>query len=132
LANNQWVKNIYYPGLVNHPGYHLHQQQTRGNGTVISFTTDSLALSNQIVEKTQLFTLSVSFGSLTSFISLPSAMSHASIPESKRTLPRDLIRLSIGIEDADDLIADLEQTFKEAIKSSRLATMAALVMTSEK
>lgn len=116
LANQSLVKNIYYPGLPSHPGYHLHQQQAKGNGTVISFTTESLTLSSQIVEITQLFTLSVSFGSLTSLISLPSAMSHASIPENKRTLAADLIRLSIGIEDVNDLIDDLDQAFNQTIR----------------
>lgn len=76
-----------------------------------------MALSKHIVENTELFSITVSFGSVKSLISLPCFMSHASIPSEvreSRGLSEDLIRLSVGIEDAEDLIADLDQAIKSA------------------
>lgn len=107
LKKHPKVKEIYYPGFNDHPGFDVQHQQAKGSGSIISFTTGSIEHSKKWIDAINLFTLSVSFGSLNSLISLPCAMSHASILES--SLPKDLIRLSIGIEDADDLIMDLEQ-----------------------
>jgi cystathionine beta-lyase len=81
---------------------------------VVSFETGSLELSRDIAESLKLFPITVSFGGLQSSVSLPGRMSHASVPENvaaQRRLPPDLVRLSIGIEDADDLIADLGNAF---------------------
>ena len=81
---------------------------------MISFTTGDASISQRVISSTQLFAIAVSFGSVNSVISLPCAMSHASIPVSlKQTfaLPADLVRLSVGIEDVDDLIEDLEHAF---------------------
>jgi cystathionine beta-lyase len=111
LQNHSHVKKIYSPALADHPGAALHAKQAKGNGTLISFTTDNLALSKQLINKTQLFVTSVSFGSLSSLISLPGDMSHASIKSEERNFNADLVRLSIGIEDPQDLINDLEQAF---------------------
>jgi cystathionine beta-lyase len=86
---------------------------------VISFTTGDASVSQRVVSSTQLFTIAVSFGSVNSVISLPCAMSHASIPVSlKQTfaLPADLVRISVGIEDVDDLIKDLERAFAIALR----------------
>ncbi len=112
LKQHDFIKKVYYPGLIDHPHHDLHFYQARGAGTVISFETGSLELSKNIIRRVQLFTLSVSFGSLNSLINLPCAMSHASIPIELRELPADLIRLSIGIEDAEDLISDLGQALQ--------------------
>ncbi len=112
LSQHSVIQNVYYPGLVSHPGYELHRRQATGNGAVISFTTGDVGFSERIVSKTQLFTIAVSFGSVNSVISLPRWMSHASIPDSLRDSlapPADLVRLSIGIEDVNDLIEDLDQ-----------------------
>jgi cystathionine beta-lyase len=114
LASRPEVKTIYYPGLPDHPGYDLHSRQANGGGSVISFTTGDVARSKRVVESTRLCSIAVSFGSVNSSISLPCYMSHASIPESMRSKlapPPDLIRLSVGIEDVEDIIADLEQAF---------------------
>jgi cysteine-S-conjugate beta-lyase len=95
----------------------LHVKQARGAGAVISFETGSFEVSKQVVEATQLFRISVSFGSVNSSISLPGCMSHASIPaevRQARSLATDLVRISVGIEDVDDLLADLEQAFERA------------------
>lgn len=111
LSRHPLTKGIYYPGLSSHPGYEIHKQQAAGPGTIISFETGSIELSKHIVEATQLFSISVSFGNVKSLISLPSSMSHASSSKITSHLPADLIRLSIGIEDVTDLISDLEQAF---------------------
>jgi cystathionine beta-lyase len=101
------VQRVWYPGLATHPGADIMRQQSRGPGTVLSFTTGSLERSVAVVEQTRLFTTSVSFGSVHSLISLPCRMSHASVPAHERTLPEDLVRISAGIEDCADLLADL-------------------------
>lgn len=117
LNSHQEIKHVYYPGLPEHPHYDLHRKQASGFGTVISFTTGSLDKSEKILEIVNLFTVSVSFGSLASLISIPCGMSHASIPEHERQLPRDLIRLSIGIEDVSDLVNDLESAIATTSKA---------------
>ena len=101
LAARPEIRNVFYPGL----------------GPVISFTTGDPDLSRRIVEAVRLFTIAVSFGSVGSSISLPCRMSHASIPvelRSRLAPPPDLVRLSVGIEDVDDLLADLEQAIAVA------------------
>jgi cystathionine beta-lyase len=111
------VKRVYYPGLPQHAGHDLQAQQARGTGALISFSTGSFELSRQVAEATRIFRVSVSFGSVNSSISLPGCMSHASIPaevRSSRAFGPDLVRLSIGIEDADDLVDDLDQAFEQA------------------
>jgi cysteine-S-conjugate beta-lyase len=114
LAGHARVKAVYYPGLPDDAGYALQQSQARGAGAVLSFTTDEFSLSKRIAERTEFFRIAVSFGSVNSTISLPGSMSHASVPvelQAARALPSDLVRLSLGIEDADDLIADLGRAF---------------------
>jgi cystathionine beta-lyase len=139
LAGHSRIKKVHYPGLPDHPGRDLHFSQARGAGAVLSFETGSVETSRRIVEATRLFTISVSFGNVTSLISLPCRMSHASIPAEARKqleLPEDLVRLSVGIEDPDDLIADLEQAFRdlsgkrtswERVVCCRLADVAGLL-----
>ncbi|MEO6964544.1 MAG: cystathionine beta-lyase [Acidobacteriaceae bacterium] len=115
LANHKSIQHVYYPGLKNSPGYELHRSQARGAGSVLSFTTGSIALSKAIAENADLFRITVSFGSVNSSISLPGSMSHASVPPevmAQRDLPNDLVRLSIGIEDEEDLLADLDRAIQ--------------------
>ena len=110
LAARPDVRRVHYAGLMDHPGHALHATQARGAGSLISFETGSRAMSKAVVERLQLFSIAVSFGNVKSLASLPCAMSHASIPEEvrrERALPEDLVRLSIGLEDADDLTEDL-------------------------
>jgi cysteine-S-conjugate beta-lyase len=121
LVAHPAVKHVYFPGLANHPGHELHAKQARGSGGLISFETGSFAFSKQFVEATQIFRISVSFGSINSSISLPGCMSHASIPaevRKERCLATDLIRLSVGIEDADDLVQDLDRAFERAAEGT--------------
>jgi len=106
------LKDVYHPGLNSHPGHDIHRSQAEGDGSVVSFTTGDAGVSMRIVEATKLFTITVSFGSVGSTISLPCQMSHASIPAHLRQRigpPADLVRISVGIEDVNDLVADLDQ-----------------------
>ncbi|KAF4374472.1 hypothetical protein F8388_016023 [Cannabis sativa] len=115
LASHPRVKKVNYAGLVDHPGHALHFSQATGAGSVLSFLTGSVALSKHIVETTKYFSIAVSFGSVKSLISLPCFMSHASIPaevRQARGLTEDLVRISVGIEDVNDLIADLDHALR--------------------
>lgn len=108
LRGHPAIREVFYPGM----------------GAVISFTTGDPELSRRIAEATRLFTIAVSFGSVGSSISLPCRMSHASVPPELRDRlgpPPDLVRLSIGIEDPDDLTADLAQAL-EVINTLRPAS----------
>lgn len=112
LAGHKKVRSVLYPGLAESPFYELQKRQARGAGAVLSFTTGSFDLARRIAEQTELFRIAVSFGSIHSTVSLPGQMSHASVPlelRDARAIPEDLVRLSIGIEDADDLIEDIAQ-----------------------
>ncbi|XP_027070317.1 cystathionine beta-lyase, chloroplastic [Coffea arabica] len=115
LSSHPRVKKVNYAGLPSHPGHALHYSQARGAGSVLSFLTGSLALSKHVAETTKYFSITVSFGSVKSLISLPCFMSHASIPAAVREargLTEDLVRISVGIEDENDLIADLDTALR--------------------
>lgn len=115
LTSHPRVKKVNYAGLPGHPGRSLHYSQAKGAGSVLSFWTGSLALSKHVVETTKYFSVTVSFGSVKSLISLPCFMSHASIPAAVREargLTEDLVRISVGIEDVNDLIADLDYALR--------------------
>ncbi len=117
LARHPAVARVRFPGLADHPGAALHARQASGPGSVVSFETGSPERSRRVVEALRLFAIAVSFGGVGSTASLPCRMSHASIPEEvrrARTLPEDLVRLSLGIEDAGDLLADLDQALAAA------------------
>lgn len=115
LVSHPRVKKVNYAGLPGHPGHSLHYSQAKGAGSVFSFLTGSLALSKHVAETTKYFSITVSFGSVKSLISLPCFMSHASIPadvREARGLTEDLVRISVGIEDVNDLIADLDYALR--------------------
>jgi cystathionine beta-lyase len=112
------VTRVRYPGLPGHPGSALHADQADGPGSLLSFETGSPERSRRIVEGARLFSIAVSFGCVASSISMPCYMSHASVPDSERVrrpLPRDLVRVSVGLEDARDLIEDLDRALRAAI-----------------
>ncbi|XAR64271.1 Cystathionine beta-lyase [Bertholletia excelsa] len=115
LSSHPKVKEVNYAGLPDHPGRSLHFSQAKGAGSVLSFLTGSLALSKHVVETTKYFSITVSFGSVKSLISMPCFMSHASIPAAVRKargLTEDLVRISVGIEDVNDLISDLDNALR--------------------
>lgn len=113
LSDHRLVSQVYYPGLPSHPHYELAQRQMSGPSGMVSFVVKGgEAQARQICEKTQLFTCAESLGGVESLIEHPSSMTHASIPQETRLMigiDDGLIRLSVGIEDKDDLWRDLEQ-----------------------
>lgn len=116
LENHSLVDKIFYPGLSSHPQYDLATRQMTEFGGMVSFTFKSGKKEDAIkfLENIKVFTLAESLGGVESLANLPAMMTHASIPEDKRAvlgITDDLVRLSVGIEDAEDLIADLEQAF---------------------
>lgn len=116
LLGNPKINKVYYPGFTDHPGHELAKQQMRHFGAMVSFDLkeDTLENANKILTKTKLFTLAESLGGVESLIGHPSTMTHASIPRAERLkvgLTDSLIRLSVGVEDVDDLLADLMQAF---------------------
>jgi cystathionine beta-lyase len=121
LSEHPLVERVYFPGLEAHPGFGLHARQARGPGAVISFETGSPEFSRRVVEGLRLFSICVSFGSVNSSVSLPYYMSHASVrPGHAGSTPpaRDLVRLSIGLEGQDDLVADLGAAIQSAQRAS--------------
>jgi cystathionine beta-lyase len=117
LRGRREVKAVYWPGFDDHPGAELHRRQGGGGSVVLSFETWDEEVGNHVVDATKLFTIAVSFGSIGSVISLPCRISHAAIPaevRKARALPEGLVRVSVGLEDAGDLIDDLAQAFAAA------------------
>jgi cysteine-S-conjugate beta-lyase len=115
LKQCSYVTSVLYTGIEGFPERDLHFSQASGPGSVVCFLTGNMALSEHIVTATKLFKITVSFGSVSSLISVPMHMSHASIPEdvrSAREFPSDLVRLCIGIEEPQDLINDLQQAME--------------------
>ena len=124
LAADPRVERVFYPGLATHPDYELQRSQASGAGSVLSFTAHSVEAAKAIAERAKMFQICVSFGSIHSTISLPGCMSHASVPPeiaATRELPPQLVRISVGIEDAGDLIADLDQALQAANPANILA-----------
>ncbi|MFQ5689632.1 MAG: cystathionine gamma-synthase [Gemmatimonadota bacterium] len=112
LSNHPAVQAIHYPGLPSHPQHELARTQMRGFGGMLSIDLGSEEKARRFASSTKLFALAESLGGVESLLSLPAVMTHASMPEEKRLrigITPGLVRLSVGIEDADDLVADLEQ-----------------------
>lgn len=108
------VKKVYWPGFEDHPGHAIAKAQMKSFGGMISFElkNETMEAARKLLSSTHLFSLAESLGGVESLINHPASMTHASIPREERIkngLSDTLIRLSVGIEDADDLIADLEQ-----------------------
>ncbi|MCY8232063.1 bifunctional cystathionine gamma-lyase/homocysteine desulfhydrase [Priestia endophytica] len=112
LVQHSEVKNVYYPGLSSHPNHSLAVTQARGFGGMISFEVETEEKARELVKKTNYFTLAESLGAVESLISIPALMTHASIPKERREqlgITDGLIRISVGLEDKDDLIEDLKE-----------------------
>jgi len=106
------VQRIYYPGLPSHPQHALACRQMHGFGGMISLDVGSLERARAVVERTRIFALAESLGGVESLIGHPASMTHASVPKEMRErmgLTDGLVRLSVGIEDVDDLMGDLDQ-----------------------
>ncbi len=114
--NHPKVKKVYYPGLPSHPNHDIAQKQMSGYSGIVSVEFDlSLEDSMKLVSSFTLFTLAESLGGVESLVDHPASMTHASIPKEERErngLSDGLIRFSVGIEDAEDLIADLDEVLK--------------------
>ena len=117
LKTNPKVDKVYWPGFETHPNHDVAKRQMRGFGGMISFTLKGNQLQDalDLVKKVEIFALAESLGGVESLIGHPATMTHASIPKEVREqsgVVDSLIRLSVGVEDADDLIADLEGALK--------------------
>jgi cystathionine gamma-synthase len=108
LASHQSVEQVLYPGLPNHPGHEIAKRQMKDFGGMVSFLVASEEEAVELVGRTKIWTLAESLGGVESLIEHPARMTHASTAEGPFAAPRNLIRLSVGIESVDDLIADLE------------------------
>jgi len=122
LEKHPLVGKVYYPGLTSHKGYDIANKQMRDFGGMVSFTLkdDCVATAIKTLENFKLFALAESLGGVESLCGHPATMTHASIPPEERRktgLSDSLIRLSVGIEDADDLIADLKQAIESVAVS---------------
>jgi cystathionine beta-lyase/cystathionine gamma-synthase len=112
LAEHPKVQKVYYPGLVAHPQHELAKRQQTGFGGMVSFETGSLENAKKVLEGVKLCTLGESLGGVESLISHPATMTHASVPVETRTrlgITDGLVRVSVGIEDVEDIIEDLDQ-----------------------
>jgi cystathionine beta-lyase/cystathionine gamma-synthase len=112
LEEHPKVKKVYYPGSASHPQHALARRQQRGFGGMVSFDVGSLAAARKVLDSVKLCTLAESLGGVETLISHPATMTHASVDETKRErlgITDGLVRISVGIEDTDDIIADLDQ-----------------------
>ncbi|WP_052207387.1 cystathionine gamma-synthase [Sinomonas humi] len=114
LVGRPGVEKVLYPGLPEHPGHDLAARQMRRFGGMISVQfTGGEAAARKVAEATRLFTLAESLGGIESLMNYPSEMTHASVKGTELAVPENLIRLSVGIEDADDLIGDLDNAISQ-------------------
>jgi cysteine-S-conjugate beta-lyase len=137
LEGHPAVNKVYYPGLATHPGHSVAASQSKGFGGIVSFSLreDTIEAATSFVTSTELFKLAESLGGIKSLVSHPAQMTHKTIPSEKRKaagVTDGLIRLSTGLEDAEDLIADLRQaldrlTPKTATKENAAAIIATTI-----
>jgi len=113
LVERDEVERVLYPGLDTHPNHNIHAEQASGGGAMLSCIMQDEDIAKQVAEGVKLWSLAVSLGSVESIITLPARMTHLSYPADERErlgIDNRLIRLSVGLEDTDDLIDDLEQS----------------------
>jgi cystathionine gamma-synthase len=114
LAGHPKVRRVHYPGLPDHPGHQVAQRQMHGFGGMVSFEMATAEEAVAVAEGTELFFLGESLGGVESLIELPGPMTHASVAGSPLEVPPGLVRLSVGIEHPDDLVADLRRALERA------------------
>jgi cystathionine gamma-lyase / homocysteine desulfhydrase len=115
LQGHPAVKKVFYPGLETHPNYEIAKKQAKGFGGMVSFDVGSAEAADKLLAKIHYFTLAESLGAVESLISVPARMTHASIPQERRAelgITDGLVRISVGIEDVEDLIEDLQQALE--------------------
>jgi cystathionine gamma-lyase / homocysteine desulfhydrase len=115
LSGHEGVEKIYYPGLETHPQHAIAKEQAGGFGGMVSFDVGSAEKAAEVLSKVKFFTLAESLGAVESLISVPAKMTHASIPAERRAelgITDGLVRISVGIEDVEDLIEDLKQALQ--------------------
>jgi cystathionine gamma-lyase/homocysteine desulfhydrase len=115
LDSHPFVGKVYYPGLEDHPNHEVAKKQAGGFGGMVSFDIGSAEKADQLLARIKYFTLAESLGAVESLISVPARMTHASIPAERRAelgIVDGLVRISVGIEDVEDLIADLKQAIE--------------------
>jgi cystathionine gamma-lyase/cystathionine beta-lyase/cystathionine gamma-lyase/homocysteine desulfhydrase len=111
LSRHRKVKQVFYPGLPDHPQYDLARKQMTGFGAMITFETGSLSNAKRLLKSVRLCSLAESLGGVETLISHPATMTHAAIGEKGRKeigLTDGMVRISVGIEDVDDIMADLD------------------------
>jgi cystathionine beta-lyase/cystathionine gamma-synthase len=116
LEQHPRIPRVYYPGLRSHPQHDLASRQMKGFGGMISIELGDPAFAKAFVERTKIFALAESLGGVESLIGHPASMTHASVPPEMRRrmgLTDSLVRLSVGIEDVEDLIGDLDQALAD-------------------
>ena len=116
LEEHPKVRKVYYPGSASHPQHALARRQQNGFGGMVAFDVGSLAAARTVLESVKLCTLAESLGGVETLISHPATMTHASVDEAKRQrlgITDGLVRISVGIEDTDDIIADLDQALEK-------------------
>jgi len=112
LSEQKRVTEVFYPGLPSHPGHAVHNSQAAGPGAVLSFKLETVELTRRVLENVELAAFAVSLGGVESIISYPAKMSHAAMPPEERAargVTDNLVRLSVGLEECEDLIADLDR-----------------------
>ena len=114
LERHPRVERVLYPGLPTHPGHAIAARQMRDFGGMVSFLAESPEEAEALAARTTLFQLAESLGGVESLIEVPARMTHAATADAPFAAPASLIRLSVGIESADDLLADLEQALVPA------------------
>ena len=115
LDEHDAVSQVLYPGLKDHPGHEVAKRQMKNFGGMVSFrVAGGQAAAERLVTQTKVFTLAESLGAVESLIEHPGVMTHLSVAGSALEVPDDLIRISVGIESADDLVADLVQALDQA------------------
>ena len=118
LSSHPRVERVLYPGLPTHPGHEIAERQMQDFGGMVSFLTESEQEAVDLVARTQIFKLAESLGGVESLIEHPARMTHASTADAPFAAPRNLVRLSVGIESPDDLIADLEAALVRSTASA--------------
>lgn len=112
LREHEKIEKVYYPGFDNHPGYEIHRKQSRGDGAIVSFLLRDYDTTKKVLSSIEIPVVAVSLGAVESILTYPTTMSHAAMPKEQRLalgVTDNLLRISVGLENVDELIADFER-----------------------